>query len=54
MTIVVKTSEGDTHKFPTARNFKFVKFNKFIKFSDYTESTVAMFKVRDVVGWWEE
>lgn len=54
MAIVVKTQDGDTHKFPTARGFKFKTFGKFILFYGFRQNIVAVFKVKDVIGWWEE
>lgn len=52
--ITVKTSDMDTHKFPTGRKFKFKSFRKYLYIYDYYEDNIAVFKLSEVIGWWEE
>jgi len=54
MTIVVKTSDGNEKEFIDGRKYKFSFFGGWLYICNWAGTTLAIFKTRGVVGFWEK
>lgn len=52
--IVVKTCDGNEHRFREGRKYNFRHFRKFLYIYDWRQETIAVFTLSSVTGWWEE